>query len=131
MAGAAIFSGSLIILMGLGSMNVITLPHIGWLVGAFLLGFLGSGESVPYGFILQSETPKEMMGRVSAVATSLQTFSMLIAPTVGALLAKSIGVSAVLAGAGSATCLLGLVILLVIVRRIGNQKESGEKQIQV
>ena len=131
MAGAAIFSGSLIILMGLGSMNVITLPHIGWLVGAFLLGFLGSGESVPYGFILQSETPKEMMGRVSAVATSLQTFSMLIAPTAGALLAKWIGVSAVLAGAGSATCLLGLVILLFIVRRIGKQKELEEKQIQV
>ena len=131
MAGAAIFSGSLIILMGLGSMNVITLPHIGWLVGAFLLGFLGSGESVPYGFILQSETPKEMMGRVSAVATSLQTFSMLIAPTAGALLAKWIGVSAVLAGAGSATCLLGLVILLFIVRRIGKQKELEEKQIHV
>ncbi len=131
MAGAAIFSGSLIILMGLGSMNVITLPHIGWLVGAFLLGFLGSGESVPYGFILQSETPKEMMGRVSAVATSLQTFSMLIAPTAGALLAKWIGVSAVLAGAGSATCLLGLVILLFIVRRIGKYKELEEKQIQV
>ncbi|MGM9949540.1 MAG: MFS transporter [Lysinibacillus sp.] len=130
MAGAAVFSGFLIILMGLGSMNVITLPHVGWLVGAFLLGLLGSGESVPYGFILQSETPKEMMGRVSAVATSVQTFSMLIAPITGALLAKWVGVSAVLAGAGSATCLLGIVILLFIVRRIGMQKGQGKKQFQ-
>ena len=131
MAGAAVFSGSLIILMGLGSMNVLHLPHAGWLIGAFLLGVLGSGESVPYGFILQSETPKEMMGRVSAVATSLQTFSMLIAPTAGAILAKWLGVSAVLAGAGSATCVLGLVILLFIVKRISIQKETEEKQLQV
>ena len=131
MAGAAVFSGSLIIMMGLGSMSVINLPHVGWLIGAFLLGLLGSGESVPYGFILQSETPKEMMGRVSAVATSVQTFSMLIAPTAGALLAKWLGVSAVLAGAGSATCLFGIVILLFIVKRMNLQKGDEEKRLQV
>ncbi|MGE7766974.1 hypothetical protein [Peribacillus sp. NPDC096540] len=37
-----------------------------------------------------------MMGRVSAATTSLQTFSMLIAPAVGSLLAKWLGVSFVL-----------------------------------
>lgn len=131
MSIAAIFSGSLIIMMGLGSMNVITLPHVGWLAGAFLLGLLGSGESVPYGFILQSETPKEMMGRVSAAATSIQTFSMLIAPTAGALLAKWLGVSTVLAGAGSATCLLGIIILLFVANRVNIQKNNGEKHYQV
>jgi predicted MFS family arabinose efflux permease len=131
MASAAIFSGSLIILMGLGSMNIINLPHFGWMAGAFLLGLLGSGESVPYGFILQSETPKDMMGRVSAVATSVQTFSMLIAPTVGALLAKWLGVSAVLAGAGSATCLLGIIILLFIVKRIDTRTNSSGEHLQV
>lgn len=130
MATAAVFSGFLIILMGLGSMNVIELPPVGWMLGAFFLGLLGSGESVPYGFILQSETPKEMMGRVSAVATSLQTFSMLIAPTAGALLAKWLGVSVVLAGAGSATCLLGIIILLFIVKRMNIQKAATEKQVQ-
>lgn len=131
MATAAIFSGFLIIMMGLGSMNVIELPSVGWMAGAFLLGLLGAGESVPYGFILQSETPKEMMGRVSAVATSLQTFSMLIAPTAGALLAKWLGVSAVLAGAGTATCLLGIIILLFIVKRVNMQKVQSENQVQV
>lgn len=131
MATAAIFSGAVIILLGLGSMNVIELPHFGWIAGAFFLGLLGSGESVPYGFILQSETPKEMMGRVSAVATSVQTFSMLIAPTAGALLAKWIGVSTVLAGAGTATCLLGIIILLFIVKKIDNQKSTAEKQLQM
>ncbi|WP_336866786.1 hypothetical protein [Peribacillus frigoritolerans] len=81
-------------------MGIVNLPYWGWMIGAFFLGFISSGESVPYGFILQSETPKQIMGRVSAVTTSLQTFSMLIAPAVGSLLAKWLGVSIVLMGPG-------------------------------
>ncbi|MET3321071.1 UNVERIFIED_ORG: MFS family permease [Peribacillus simplex] len=130
MSSALLFSGSLIIVMGLGSMEIVNLPALAWVIGAFFLGFMGSGESVPYGFILQSETPKQMMGRVSAAATSLQTFSMLIAPAVGSLLAKWLGVSFVLIGAGGATCLLGAIVLIFIVRRINVQKDMQEKQFQ-
>lgn len=61
--------------------------------------------------MLQSETPKEMMGRVSAAAMSLQTFSMLVAPAAGAFLARMAGVSAVLIGAGIATFILGSIAL--------------------
>ncbi|QYF84857.1 hypothetical protein [Peribacillus frigoritolerans] len=50
-------------------MGIVNLPYWGWMIGAFFLGFISSGESVPYGFILQSETPKQIMGRVSAVTT--------------------------------------------------------------
>lgn len=116
--------------MGFGIMGIVNLPYWGWMIGAFFLGFISSGESVPYGFILQSETPKQIMGRVSAVATSLQTFSMLIAPAVGSLLAKWLGVSLVLMGAGGATCLLGALVLIFIVRRINIQKDIHEKQFQ-
>lgn len=131
MSSAFLFSGSLIIIMGIGSMGIVHLPHSVWVIGAFFLGLMSSGESAPYGFILQSETPKEMMGRVSAAATSIQTFSMLIAPAVGSLLAKWLGVSIVLIGAGGATCLLGAFVLIFIVRRIKVRNNIQEKHFQI
>lgn len=120
MSIASVFSGGLIISVGLGSMGVISLPQFFWLAGAFLLGLLGSGEAIPYGYVLQSETPKEMMGRVSSTAMSLQTFSMLIAPATGAFLAKLIGVPNVMIIAGTATSLLGFFVLLFIVKKLSS-----------
>lgn len=111
MAAASLFSGVFILLIGLGAKGIFELPKVGWMAGAFLLGVLASAEGVPYGYVLQSETPKKMMGRVSAAAMSLQTFSMLVAPAAGALLAKLIGVSGVLIGAGIATFILGATVL--------------------
>ena len=73
MAIASLFSGILILTIGLGAKGIFELPKLGWMAGAFLLGVLASAEGVPYGYVLQSETPKEMMGRVSAAAMSLQT----------------------------------------------------------
>jgi len=118
MSIASVFSGGLIIAVGLGSMGIISLPLFFWLAGAFLLGLLGSGEAIPYGYVLQSETPKEMMGRVSSTAMSLQTFSMLIAPATGAFLAKLIGVPNVMIIAGTATSLLGIFVLLFILKKL-------------
>ncbi|RSD24417.1 MFS transporter [Mesobacillus subterraneus] len=120
MAGASLLSGLLIVLIGLGSKGLFDLPKPGWMAGAFLLGLLASAEGVPYGYVLQSETPKQMMGRVSAAATSLQTFSMLGAPAAGAVLARWIGVSWVLIGAGIATFILGSTVLLL------RSKQSGK-----
>jgi len=118
MSIASVFSGGLIIAIGLGSMGFISLPLLVWLAGVFLLGLLGSGGAIPYGYVLQSETPKEMMGRVSSTAMSLQTFSMLIAPAAGASLAKLIGVPNVMIIAGTATSLLGIFILLFILKKL-------------
>lgn len=55
MSVAFLLSGLFIMVMGLGDMGVVTLPLIGWCLGAFILGLMGSGESVPYGYLLQSE----------------------------------------------------------------------------
>lgn len=111
MASASLLSGILILTIGLGAKEIFELPKLGWMAGLFLLGILASAEGVPYGYVLQSETPKEMMGRVSAAAMSLQTFSMLVAPAAGAFLARMAGVSAVLIGAGIATFILGSIAL--------------------
>ncbi|WP_313801410.1 MFS transporter [Cytobacillus sp.] len=121
MSGTSIFSGTLIIAIGFGSMGLLDLPMFMWVAGAFLLGLLASGEAVPYGYVLQSETPKQMMGRVSAAAMSIQTFSMLIAPAAGALLAKLTSVAVVMIGAGTAASLLGGVVLLFLLRSLKNK----------
>ena len=123
MATASVMSGSLILTIGIGVLGIFELPKILWMAGAFLLGILASAEGVPYGYVLQSETPKNIMGRVSSAAASLQTFSMLVAPAAGALLAKSIGVSGVLIGAGIATFFLGSIALAVHLRK--NEKVNS------
>jgi MFS family permease len=125
MAIASLVSGILILTIGLGAKGIFELPKLGWMAGAFLLGVLASAEGVPYGYVLQSETPKEMMGRVSAAAMSLQTLSMLLAPAAGAFLAKLAGVSAVLIGAGIATFILGSVALSFRVKH-ETQKTAAE-----
>lgn len=127
MSIASVFSGMLIISIGLGSMGIVNIPSFLWVIGTFFLGFLGSGEAVPYGYILQSKTPKYMMGRVSAAAMSLQTFSMLIAPAAGAMLAKAIGVSSVMIGAGVAASILGIYILLFILKKLNSTKTPKNK----
>jgi MFS family permease len=120
MATASVVSGILILVIGIGVLGIFELPKLLWMAGAFLLGLLASAEGVPYGYVLQSETPKHIMGRVSSAAASLQTFSMLVAPAAGALLARSIGVSGVLIGAGISTFFLGTIALTLHLRK--NQK---------
>lgn len=111
MAFSSLVSGLLIVAIGLGGLKVFSLAQWGWMAGAFALGLLGSSQSIPYGYVLQSQTPSHMMARVSAAASSIQTFSMLIAPAAGAMLAKMIGVPFVLIWAGILTTLLGFGVL--------------------
>jgi MFS family permease len=125
MASASFMSGILILLIGIGVYGIFELPKILWMAGAFLLGILASAESVPYGYVLQSETPKKIMGRVSSAAASLQTFSMLVAPAAGALLAKWIGVSGVLVGAGISTFFLGTFALAFLLRKTAETRSIG------
>jgi MFS family permease len=129
MSSSAILSGTFIVAVGLGGLGFLNFPPLVWIIGACLLGLLGAGESVPYGYVLQSETPKQMMGRVSAAAMSLQTFSMLIAPAAGALLAKQLGASFVMIGAGLATTLLGSSMLMVIWKKSGSLQPISRKQL--
>lgn len=129
MSSSAILSGIFIAAVGLGGLGFLNLTQLAWIIGACLLGLLGAGESVPYGYVLQSETPKQMMGRVSAAAMSLQTFSMLIAPAAGALLAKQLGVSFVMIGAGMATTLLGFTMFIVIWKKSGSFQSISGKQL--
>ncbi|WP_263597099.1 MFS transporter [Metabacillus idriensis] len=109
MAMATYFSGIIIVFTGIGGLKMFTADHWIWFTGAFMLGLLGSMSSIPFGYLLQSETPKELMGRVSAAAMAMQTLAMLSAPTAGAIFSKWTGSASVLVYAGAATLVLGAI----------------------
>lgn len=108
-------SGFIIALMGIGASQLLQLPIYVWFVSAFIAGILTCGENIPYGYILQVETPAEKMGRVSSAAQSMQTMMMLLAPSLGALLAKKIGVGNVLLLAGC-LCFLTSIVMFGFLR---------------
>lgn len=97
--------------------------------GALVAGLAGGGAWVPlivvngigfaaiwvaYGYILQRETPPDLLGRVSAAATALQTAAGLAGPPLGAYLARRLGVGPVYLITGAALTLVGLLVVLAI-----------------
>jgi MFS family permease len=114
-------------IMGIGKVIVGTM--VGGIGGAVILSFSGTGISwilvwmviglgasaiiVPYSYILQVETPPELVGRVFATANGVQTVFQLLAPPLGALIAEFLGVGFVFATAGAALAVLGLAVLLI------------------
>ena len=54
----------------------------------FVFGMLGAMATIPFGYILQSETPQALMGRVSSVYGALESAAMFAAPSIGAALAS-------------------------------------------
>jgi MFS family permease len=79
-----------------------------WLIYFAITGAVGVGMTVPYGYLLQTQTPPELIGRVSAVAMAIQGVAILTAPSVGAILGELLGLGWVFALAGALTLLLGL-----------------------
>ncbi|MCA1029830.1 MFS transporter [Bacillus timonensis] len=112
-----VIGGMITSIVGLGGMQLISFHDVVWILIAFLIGVLNSFSIIPYGFILQTETPSKLMGRVSSSAQSIQTFAMLLAPALGAILAEWIGVGAVMVLSGIGTLLLGSSVLIYVSRK--------------
>lgn len=100
MSKAGILSGVLFIFVGLGGLKYFFIPLIIWLGIFFFIGFFGARASVPFGYILQSQTPKDLIGRVSAATQAVHNATLLIAPAIGAGMAKLVGVGGVLSLVG-------------------------------
>ncbi|MFC5826066.1 MFS transporter [Nonomuraea insulae] len=79
-------------------------------VGA-LTGLSSAGFMIAFPYVLQTATPEELVGRVSATANAGPTVVQLAAPPLGALLAVHLGVGAVFTAAGTALALLGLGLM--------------------
>ncbi len=82
----------------------------------FAMGVAAAAMVVPYGFILQTETLPDFMGRVVATATGFQTAVQFLAPLIGAVIAVTFGVGTVFAIAGILLALLGAFLLFVRVK---------------
>ncbi len=119
------FSQALVGLLvaGLGVMILVKLhnPVIGLFALVVVLGFCASGLLVAFPYLLMSQTPADMVGRVSAFADFVPTGLQLAGPVVGAAIIAGAGVGWVYAIAG-----LGLAVLGVIV---GAMRLSGQRLV--
>jgi len=98
----------------LGAAVVLSVRGTGleWVLVYFVTGLSAAAIMVTYSFILQIETPRELMGRVFATAEGVQTVFQLLAPPLGAALAGLYGVGIVFGTAGAALALVGLLVML-------------------
>lgn len=81
-----------------------------WLIIYLLIGLSAAAVFVPYGYVVQVETPAELLGRVFATAGGIQNAFLLMAPPLGAVLAELWGIGFVFTTAGIALALLGMVV---------------------
>lgn len=112
MALVGLLAGGLNMLIGLGGMEVVHFPLLVWALIFLLFGLFGAAATVPFGYILQTETPQELIGRVSSVSNSMQSAATLLAPTIGATIANLYGTGSVFFGAGALMLFLALLTLL-------------------
>jgi MFS family permease len=123
---SGIVSGLFVTLFGFGSLELLILPKWAWASVFFFLGCTAAGAYVPFGYILQKETPATLMGRVSGASNAIINLAMLIGPIAGGFLATWIGPSYVFIGAG-----LLLTIYALVVRFFINKKFVISRKIEV
>jgi MFS family permease len=109
---ATLGAGALLALQGAALLLGVHPPALGWVPSLFVLGTAYASLGVSYGYILQRETPAEVMGRVSASANALTTALPLAGPPTVALLVEVLGLGQVYTAAALATVGLGVAILL-------------------
>lgn len=119
---AAIFLGLINVAIGFGGLGYISSQTAVWVLAFLLFGIVGAAATVPFGYILQTETPNHLMGRVSGVASAISNGSMLAAPAIGAALAKFIGVGGVFAAAGALMTVMALIVLLILPRLVAGHQ---------
>jgi hypothetical protein len=110
-AGAVLAAQGAVLLLGGRA------PALVWVAPAALLGVAYAALGVSYGYIVQRETPADLMGRVSATAGSLTTALPLAAPPLVAVLVEWVGLGPVYTTAAVATAVLGAGVALLRPRR--------------
>lgn len=107
-----IAGGLVIALVGLG-VALQARGSAAWLIIYLLIGLSAAAVFVPYAYVVQVETPSELLGRVFATAGGIQNSLLLMGPPLGALLAERWGVGSVFIVAGLVLTLLGLVVFVL------------------
>jgi MFS family permease len=104
-------TGVLVAAVGVAATVGVRIAALSWLPVTVGIGLCSAGILVVFGYLVQRETPQELIGRVSTVAMVVPTALQLAAPVAGAALATWIGIGWVLTGAGGGLALLGGVCL--------------------
>jgi MFS family permease len=110
MGGGMLVAGGLVACVGVAALVHLAADGLAWIPVWLAIGLSGAAVFVPYGYILQRETPPEMMGRVFASANGVQTAFQLSAPVLGAALAEITSIGLVLAVFGVGLSLVGVVV---------------------
>jgi MFS family permease len=83
-----------------------------WVLIYMITGLSAAAVMVSYSYIIQIETPRELMGRVASSAEGVQTTFQLMAPPLGAALAQIYGVGVVFGAAGLTLAIVGACVML-------------------
>jgi hypothetical protein len=113
MGTGKIVSGLLVAVVGVAAMLQANAAGVAWVPIWLAIGLGSAAIFVPYGYILQRETRPELMGRVFASATGLQTTFQLAAPVIGAAIAEVTGIGFVLAIFGVGLAVVGVAVILL------------------
>jgi MFS family permease len=113
MGGGQCVGGLMVALLGVAVLLSARGTGPGSILLYLVIGFSAAAVFVPYEYILQVETPQEMMGRVFATANGVQTLFQLGAPPLGAILASTWGVGPVFTAAGGLLALVGVGVLFL------------------
>lgn len=113
MGWGKVLAGGSVALVGLAVVADLHLHAAIWIPVLVAIGVGAAAILVPYGFVLQSETPPNLMGRVSVTADAVQTVLGLSAPPLGAVVASVFGVGTLFAVAGGGLALLGVVVYAI------------------
>lgn len=115
MVATTITSGLLVALAGLDGLGWFAWnPAVAQAVIWFLIGFTGGAVQVYSGYLMQLETPKEYMGRVWSIASTMQNVFPFVGPVVGAAIVGWVGVGGVFVLSGGAYVVMGIVIAIII-----------------
>lgn len=123
-----IAGGLVIALLGLG-VALQARGSAAWLIIYLLIGLSAAAVFVPYAYVVQVETPSELLGRVFATAGGIQNSLLLMGPPLGALLAERWGVGSVFIVAGLVLTLLGLVVFVLrpaMASQAANESRSSQ-----
>lgn len=112
LGGGKFLAGASVAAIGVAVVADLDAPSWSVLPLLALIGLGASGILIPWGYILQRETPAELLGRVTVTATAVPTVLAVCAPPIGALTAKALGVGAVFVLGGAGLVALGVVVFL-------------------
>lgn len=128
MSRGRMLSGCLLLVVGIGGFGFANGNLLFWMFVFTLIGGVGTALTIPFGYILQTETQEHVMGRVTAFSTATQAAASLTSPILGALIGKWFGLGSVFFISGFFLIMLGTLSFTISKRK---KKQCNKPQKRV